>query len=180
MPKCKNAVCKKPFKRVRSNQIVCSPGCAYAYTKQKKTKEWNKEKAKRKKALKTTQDYLKELQLIFNRYIRTRDYGQPCISCGKLHGVKMTAGHFYTVGSYPNLRFNPDNVHGQCWYNCNKNKHGNLSEYLPNLIAKIGQDNFNALEAKRNEPLNLSIQEIEELKRKYKELIKQLEKEKGL
>ena len=72
------------------------------------------------------------------------------------------------------------NVHGQCWYNCNKNKHGNLSEYLPNLIAKIGQDNFNALEAKRNEPLNLTIQEIEELKRKYKQLIKQLEKEKGL
>jgi hypothetical protein len=47
-------------------------------------------------------------------------------------------------------------------------------------VAKIGQDRFNALEAKRNEHLNLSIPEIDELKRKYKQLIKQLEKEKGL
>lgn len=78
----------------------------------------------------------------FHRYIRNRDKGKPCISCG--NQTTLQAGHFYSAGQNPVVRFNEDNVHGQCLY-CNYHQHGNLIPYQQNLIEKIGLERFEAL-----------------------------------
>jgi len=169
--KCKS--CKEPFEPMRPLQMVCSPKCGYDYAKMKKEKDWRKEKKKRKEKLMTRSDWMKLAQVTFNKYIRQRDINKGCISCGaSLQGVKFDAGHFYSVGSYPRLRFDENNVHGQC-VRCNQHLHGNISEYSHKLPLRIGKDNFDTLTLERNkEPLKLTTIEIKELINKYKNIIK--------
>ena len=86
MPRCKN--CKKKFEPKQFNQKNCfeNVDCINAEIDLKKKaqqKAWNIEKKERKERLKTKGDYLKELQIIFNKWIRLRDNGLNCISCNK-------------------------------------------------------------------------------------------------
>ena len=82
-------------------------------------------------------------QQVFNEYIRARDFGKPCISCGSMNTSQ--ASHFYSAGKYSLLRFNEDNVHLAC-LRCNYFLHGNLIPYRENLIKKIGIELFEKLE----------------------------------
>jgi hypothetical protein len=123
--------------------------------------------------IKSVSAYRRELQKVFNEFIRLRDSKEPCISCGKPLPVKYDAGHFYSVGSYPNLRFNEDNVHAQC-VECNQHKHGNLLEYAPRLTERIGFERASKLMVLRNEPLRLSLEEIKQLIEQYKWKVKTL------
>lgn len=81
----------------------------------------------------------------FHLFIRNRDQGQPCISCGK--HTKLQAGHFYSAGNNPATRFDEDNVHGQC-LKCNYFLSANLLPYRANLIEKIGLERYELLEQK--------------------------------
>jgi len=160
--KCKQ--CREWFNPFRSNQSVCSAACAYEYAK---AKEWKKRKKVLKEKVKTKSDHLKEAQYYFNKYIRMRDEGKGCISCGK-HNEKFDAGHYRSVGSHPQLRFNEINVHGQCRH-CNSFLSGNLIEYRKNLIKRIGVDMVEWLE-QEHEPRRLTVDEIKALKKKYQNL----------
>jgi hypothetical protein len=87
----------------------------------------------------------------FNRFIRQRDapdgYGR-CISSGQhlvVPSENAQAGHFYSGGHYPELKFNEDNVHLQ-GKSDNYYKSGNLLEYRNNLISKIGIDRVERLD----------------------------------
>lgn len=91
---------------------------------------------------KSQPDLLKIAQKHFNEFIRLRDRGQRCISCNYDF---QHAGHYYSAGSYPGLRFNEDNVHGQC-ISCNYYNHGNLTEYRFKLENKIGKERLNKLD----------------------------------
>jgi len=165
--------CSEMFEPKHRLQVVCCLDCAIKYGKKLKEKKWKKEKAEIKERLKTHSEHLQELQVIFNTYIRLRDTGSRCISCDvKLTG-KFDAGHYYSVGAYPNLRFNENNVHGQCVH-CNQHKHGNLIEYGIRLPERIGGEAYNDLMLSRQHSLKLSIPEIQVLKIKYKERIKML------
>ena len=172
-------ICKDKFEpQFNSVQMVCSPKCSIEYMKKQKAKAWKKEKKELKEKLKTKSDYEKDLERIFNKFIRLRDAKESCISCAKQAGsFKLTAGHYFPAGSYKNLRFDEENVHGQCWFDCNKNKSGNLSEYKIGLIAKIGKERFNALEERRLIKRGYTIPELIELKVIYKEKIRKHEKE---
>jgi hypothetical protein len=134
-------------------------------------KDWQKEKKELKTKLKTHSEWLKELQTTFNTYIRERDKGKPCISCDRPLTSKYDASHYFSVGAYPNLRFNADNVHAGCVY-CNQHLHGNISEYAIRLPYRIGQERYDNLLLARNEPLKLSTEEIKEKIAYYKEKIK--------
>jgi hypothetical protein len=134
----------------------------------KKVKAENKVKKER---MKTKSQHLKELQTIFNKYIRTRDAGLPCVSCGCRVNGNGHASHFMSVGSHPALRFNEFNCSLSCTQ-CNLHLHGNLVEYSLRLPDRIGQDNYNKLIASRGDRLQLSIPEIELLKTIYKNKIK--------
>lgn len=86
---------------------------------------------------------IEKVKDVFHPFIRKRDEGQPCISCGKYHVLQ--AGHFYSAGEYPALRFLEDNVNGQCKH-CNYFKSGNLIPYRLNLIKKIGVERVEHLD----------------------------------
>lgn len=95
-----------------------------------------------------------EAQKAFNKYIRVRDYGEPCISCGvtmdwdrisMLTGSDVNAGHFKSVGAHSELRFNTFNCNAQC-VTCNKYKSGNVSSYRVGLVVKFGSDIVERLE----------------------------------
>ena len=79
-----------------------------------------------------------------NPYIRDRDqvnFGK-CISS---NGGIQHAGHYYSVGSHPGLRFRINNIHGQSIYS-NMHKHGDLLNYRMGLISRHGVKYVDALE----------------------------------
>ena len=133
---------------------------------------------------KTLGELIKDLQeKVFNPYIRLRDSEDgwfKCISCQVVKPIKgqMNAGHYFSVGDYSLLRFEPDNVHGQC-VGCNKWKHGNLIPYREHLIEKIGTRRFNILDKKakaykRGELPKFTRYELEEIKKEYTRKLKEL------
>lgn len=84
----------------------------------------------------------KKAQIAFNKFIRKRDAGKPCISCG---ATVQQAGHFYSAGHFDALRFTEDNAHGQC-VRCNYYLSGNLSAYRVNLEKRIGSERLQRLD----------------------------------
>jgi hypothetical protein len=112
-------------------------------------------------------ELLKKTQLEFNKFIRNRDKDKPCISSG---GRVEQAGHFYSAGQFTALRFNEDNVHGQCLSD-NYYKHGNLIPYRKELLKRIGEDRLNILEAAatRHRVRKWSRTELEIILKIYKE-----------
>ena len=145
--KCK--ACKEKFTPERDFQACCDYLCAIEHAKNLKEK---REKTKKSSALKEKKAFYKKdvttmkmkAQNAFNRYIRTRDKGSQCISCG-CNVDKGDASHFFSVGGHSAIRFHTDNVHLGC-YKCNRFLHGNLVPYKIALIEKIGQERFNRLE----------------------------------
>jgi hypothetical protein len=169
-------VCKEKFTPQNNTQIVCSPFCSLEYLKKQRSKEWKEQKKVIKQSLETKSDVLKAAQIVFNTYIRLRDKDKNCVSCDKkLVGNDVNASHFFSVGAYPNLRFNEDNVHNSC-ISCNQHKHGNQKEYDLRLPNRIGIEKYNKLLEDRNKPLKMSLDEVKELIYIYKQKIKELKK----
>lgn len=172
--KCKN--CLELFTPYRSLQIVCSVKCSFEYgsklKEKKEQKDWKERKKVMKKELLTVQDYLKIAQQVFNKWIRQRDEGKPCISCGAKAGkYTITAGHYFP-STNKSVTFNEDNLHGQCWYNCNSSKSGNLIEYRVGLIERIGIERLEKLEIESRKTKKYTIEELKEIIKKYKSLTK--------
>ena len=182
--KCKE--CGEYYTKFRSTQQVCSVKCAMAMGKRKAEEKRKKlEKAdrleasrrmrERKEKLKSRSDWLKDLQRVFNEFIRLRDADLPCISCGRYHQGQWHAGHYRSVGACPELRFNEDNAHKQCSA-CNNHLSGNILEYRLGLIEKIGLERVEFLERKDHPPLKLSVEEIKDLIKVYRAKVRELKK----
>lgn len=140
--------CEEKFTPTKHLQKVCGPRCAIDHNRAlaaRKKERDSKDKLKiRKLAVKPLSYFASKAQAEFNGYIRERDADEPCISCGHHHTGQYHAGHYRSVGSNPELRFEEDNCHKQCSV-CNNFKSANLNEYTPNLITKIGQARFDIL-----------------------------------
>ena len=165
--------CKDKFTPQNNTQVVCSIFCSIQFMKSKKANDWQKEKKVLKEKLMTKSDYLNICQKVFNTYIRTRDKENNCISCNKKLVGKYDAGHFFSVGAYPNLRFNENNVFGQCVH-CNRDKHGNVKEYDLRLQNILSIEDYNQLLNDRNKPALLTIEDIKELIAIYRVKTKEL------
>ncbi|NWB63836.1 recombination protein NinG [Pseudomonas sp. F1002] len=184
--KCKNPACGISFPPQRLGQAVCSPKCGLAI------KDVNQAKARqslaqverreikiRKEKLKTRADHIREAQQAFNEYIRTRDQaaGHLCISSGKLldwSGNAVDAGHYRSVGSAPHLRFDERNCHAQSKQD-NRFLSGNAVDYRIGLIARIGQEAVDALEADQS-VRKYSVEQIKDIKAKYRAMTRQLKR----
>lgn len=137
------------------------------------------EKKKKKKAAKFKKDFYDNdsktrkaaAQKAFNNFIRERDRDQPCISCGRYHKGRYDAGHYKTVGAHPELRFNEDNCHKQCHWDCNINKSGNIAKYRIRLVKRIGLERVEALES-HNEPKIYTCDDYKEIELYYKNKLK--------
>ena len=169
--------CETLFYPIRTTAIVCSWECANLLAKEKsekkEKKEWKERKAKMKSDLMTLSDWLKIAQSHFNEYIRLRDKESFCISCGKeLRKGNTDAGHYMSSGGHYNVRFNEDNVHGQCSRPCNKDKSGDLINYRKGLIERIGLERLEHLESIANETRKFTIPEVKEIIETYKQKVK--------
>lgn len=181
--KCANPECRKEFTPAFSTtQKVCKWQCGLAI------KDANHDKARKaiasqeraehrqaKEKVKTKGEHAKEAQAAFNAWIRMRDQGLPCISCGTTADVQFAAGHYRTVGSCPELRFEPFNVHLQCNRNCNMAKSGSILEYRIELIKRIGQDKVDWLEGP-HEPKHYTIEDLKAIKAHYRAKVREMKK----
>jgi hypothetical protein len=181
---CKNPACGEKFIPQRLGQAVCSPKCAIAEAKQpanqKKARIAIEQRERReikaaKERIKSRADYLKDAQAAFNAWVRARDAGLPCISCGTTADVQYCAGHYKPSGSNPALRFEPLNVHLQCNRNCNMGKSGNLTPYRVELIRRIGLEKVEWLEGP-HAPKKYTIDELKALTAEYRAKLRELKK----
>lgn len=202
--RCKNPDCLEWFHPAFQNQTWCSPECGTVIALAKREKDRQsaiqaaerrrKDEAQqerrslkvRKLALKSPSYFMKQAQQAFNLFIRTRDNGKPCISCGEtnpadLHGGQWDCGHFKTVGAHPELRFEELNAHRQC-KSCNAGSSKYAAkgatvaqQYEANLIVRIGQeavDWLNGPHAAKNYRRDDFISIRDEYRKKARELLK--------
>lgn len=166
--RCKN--CKDKFEPIRFNHKFClKDECIKAFVEEVKVKQWKETKTRMKNDLKTTQDWLKEAQTIFNKFIRLRDMGLNCISCDK-QPLKKNAGHLYSQGGHSNVRFDEDNVHLQCEH-CNTFLSGNLLNYQIGIQKRIGADKLIELQGRAHVTKKWSVDELKEIISIYKKKI---------
>jgi hypothetical protein len=179
-PRCKKCkVCQETFQPTRPMQAVCSPACALAKVKTDQAKQERKTDRERKQKLKTRSEWMKEAQVVFNRYIRLRDSGRPCICCGRFMdsdgpGGEWDAGHYRSVGSAPHLRFHEDNAHKQSKQH-NRYGAGRAVDYRIGLIGRIGIERVEALEADQT-PRHYTIDDLKQIIATYKAKIKEMER----
>lgn len=164
--------CGELFEPERPFQKCCGFKCAIEYAKDQREKKESKELKVRVINAKPRSYWIKRAQAAFNAYIRQRDADQPCISCQRHHAGQYHAGHYRTVGSCPELRFDEDNCHKQC-APCNNHLSGNLVKYRVNLIFKIGIERVEWLEG-NHEATHYSIDDIKQIEKTYKEKLKKL------
>ena len=166
--------CGYKFEPWNSLQTCCSPICAIEYDKLKKAEKAAKEHTQKKREFRLSDKSLQKklAQACFNKYVRLRDEGLPCIACSRHHKGQIHASHYRSTGSQPQLRFHEDNCHAGC-QPCNTHLSGNLISYRINLMQKIGQERVDFLE-QEHPPRKYTADELIEIaseyKRKHKEL----------
>ena len=182
--KCKHCKAVELLPASKTKDIIekkgyCSVKCLAEHTKEKRIKAQAKAEAKELKAakerVKTRRQWMKEAQQWFNKFIRLRDHNDPCISCGRHHEGQYHAGHYRTTGAAGHLRFDENNCHKQC-APCNNHLSGNIANYRPNLLAKVGEDELERIETD-NTSYYWRIEDLKQIKEKYKAKCKKLEKE---
>ncbi|WXL23931.1 recombination protein NinG [Ectopseudomonas mendocina] len=173
--------CRAPFVPSQTFQTWCGPECGLVIARAKQDKERKalaqverREIKAAKERIKSRGDYLREAQTAFNAWVRARDAQLPCVSCGRHHQGQWHAGHYRTVGSTPELRFEPLNVHKQC-APCNNHMSGNVVEYRINLVRKIGLEAVEWLEGP-HEPKKYTVDEIKAIKAHYRALVRELKR----
>lgn len=186
MKKCKAKGCGVRFDNPQPFVCWCSAACGteiakerLAKAKAKKAKEERKTDKAKRESLKTRSDYMKDAQREFNKYIRFRDAGKPCICCGEplggpAIGGAYDCGHYRSVGSAPNLRFAELNAHGQR-KQCNRYGAGRAVDYRAGLIARIGREAVERLESD-NTPKKYGIEDLKQIIATYKAKAKELMK----
>ncbi len=116
-----------------------------------------------KKQLRNKSYYLSKLQAEINEIVRLIDIDKPCVSCDYIGtNRQFHAGHYYSVGAYPELRFNLHNIHKQCSI-CNNHLSGNQNEYRKGLISRYGKDYLKNIEnLTKLKSLNITIEDLKD------------------
>ncbi len=183
-------ICKSLFQPGKALQNVCSFDCevklgmihAERSRLKREKAERIAEEASRKilrERIKTKGEWMKEAQTAFNQFIRLRDQlaGYPCISSGVAldwSGNNVDAGHYRSRGSAPHLRFNELNCHAQSKKD-NRYLSGNAVDYRIGLIARIGLEAVESLEADQT-PKKYTIAELSAIKAHYVAKLKEMKK----
>lgn len=174
-------ICKQPATQKFGLKLFCGFEHAAEWgqmqvkkNKAKKQNEQRKSDRERKQKLKSRGEWLKEAQTWFNKFIRLRDKGLPCISCNHPDdgSRQRHASHYKSVGGNPSLRFDENNCHASCSV-CNNHLSGNLVPYRVALIQKIGLEEVERIEGPK-EVLKLTIDDIKNLKKEYSDRCKNI------
>lgn len=185
--KCK--VCRAEFVPSKPMQKVCGYECATQVAKlahekraARLAKDDRRETRAKLEKLKTKGEYIKEAQAAFNKFIRLRDAGLPCICCGRpmgpnIPGGAVDAGHWRSRGSAPHLRFDERNVHAQR-KQCNRFESGNYAGMKVGMIERLGLEAVEALEADQT-PRNYTVDDLKSIRDTYRAKARQMEKANG-
>jgi hypothetical protein len=131
-----------------------------------------------KENVKTKSDYEKELQKEINTIVRLIDKDQVCISTLKPLNAKFDAGHFYSVGSTPSLRFNLNNIFAQSVY-ANQYLSGDQINFLSGLSQLYGENYKEYVLNLKSvyKELKLHIYEIKDKIKIAREIVKELKEQ---
>ena len=105
----------------------------------------------------------RKLDKLFSAWIRKRDHGKPCITCGKR--TELQAGHF-VKRQHMSVRWDERNVHGQC-VRCNHFLNGNDGEYAYAILNLYGQWTLDQLMGMKHKTAKFTRSDLEELIAKY-------------
>lgn len=173
MPTCK--ICSQKFTPIRSSlektcvNIDCRTKWAIGevekqkLAKAKKIKqEWNREKIVIKEKLKSLTQWHNDLQKEINAIVRQIDKDHPCISSQRNLGKSFDAGHLYSRGSNPHIRYHLFNIFAQSVHD-NQYKSGNQLDFVSGIELTFGKDikGF-CLSLKGLPELKMSIEQIKE------------------
>jgi hypothetical protein len=157
----------------------CSPECGLTVARKRvpavkafQERQERKENKEAKQRIKTRSEWLREAQSAVNAYVRERDKDLPCVSCGRHHEGQYHAGHYRSVGSAPELRFDTRQIWKQC-APCNNHLSGNLINYRLELIRRIGIAEVEAIEGP-HDVKKYSIDDLRAIRDDYKLKLKQL------
>jgi len=174
--------CKTSFTPFSSTARACSPLCGLTLAREDREKREKKAKADERKTdkvkrekLKSRSDWAREAQTSFNAWVRARDTGNACISCGRHHQGQNHAGHYMSVGARPELRYEPLNVWLQC-SPCNLHLSGNAVLFRKALLSKIGPEKLDWLEG-QHPTRHYSIDDLKSIKQTYSAKARELQRE---
>lgn len=167
-------VCAEEFNAWSAAQNLnrfCGPVCAAKWGHEKALKRRltaaRQDRVKARERLKTRSDRTRDAQTAFNAFIRARDEGKPCISCGSMpvqrYGGSVDCGHYRSVGAAPHLRFNVFNSAGQC-KKCNRDLSGNTVEMRKGMVSRFGLDRLRHLESD-DQARKYTIDDLQRIKR---------------
>lgn len=154
---CKNCSVKFTPLKFANNKSKCRD-CFFEEQKEKLCKYHQRQLSKPKKEYKKqTAPKRNTEQEKINAQVRERDEGKSCICCG-IEGVKLQAGHYIAVSKCENLRYNLDNIHGQCQKcNCDRVGDPKITElFRKGLMKRIGEKRVLALEEKNRSKKDIS------------------------
>ena len=175
----KCTICRELFTPRTMTHKACSLDCAAEVAK--KVAEAKRRKAEKeqrandrvaKEMLKPLSFFEKRTERKCNEYIRLRDEGDPCISCGTLTSPSFQAGHFISVGSNPTIRYNEYNINLQC-SQCNVFKGGNQLLYEEGARKKWGDEKIDWLKG-WHPPIKSTRELCIEIEKYYDNKIKEL------
>jgi hypothetical protein len=179
------ANCGNEFRPRSTFQTVCKPACLLKKVRQEERQKKERAKldraldAQRKRSLETIPELIKKAQHAFNAYIRERDKDQPCICCGRPLGASdvggsFDCGHYRSTGSASHLRFDERNAHAQR-KDCNRWGAGRAVDYRVGLVARIGLEAVESLEAD-NAPVKWERDTLRQIATIYRGKLRDLKK----
>lgn len=173
MPRCK--ICKTKYTpKLRTTEPCPNLECRQVLFNRAIEKVRKQKHKELKEKVKTVSQYEAEAKRVFQKFIRLRDAGLPCISCGS-NSPLVDGGHYKKAEIYSGVIFHELNCNGQC-QKCNRFLGGNELNYRVGLIAKIGLDRVEELERLADETrrTKLSKQELVGVKLFFAEKIRNL------
>jgi len=151
--------CGAVYTQYQSFVTWCSPECGAEIAAKKVAKIKREEAVKVRRADKVKKESQKtptklegECRAIVQELARIRDRNDGCISChmGTNYGGAWHGSHFRPAGNNAAVQFHLWNIHKAC-AQCNLFKGGNLAEYRPRLVEKIGVERVEWLEGQRQQ-----------------------------
>ncbi len=179
--KCCVKACRAPFLASDPRVKWCGTDCGAIVAMERLAKQKAKlaraDRAETKLKLKRRTDWVREAQNAWNAYVRARDAGKPCCSCGaqpeQKFGGTMDCSHYRSRGSAPHLKFHLHNAAAACT-RCNRYLGGNVAALRVGLIERFGLARIEAVEAD-NTPRKFDILYLQRIKKIFTKKAKRLE-----